>query len=81
MAWPGVRIEGVNLIGPELRQGDGTPVHATDAATGQPLDPVWREVSATDLDRACELAAGRSVRCGTAPAARAAFLPARWRVS
>ena len=32
MAWPGVRIEGVNLIGPELRQGDGASIFATEAA-------------------------------------------------
>jgi NADP-dependent aldehyde dehydrogenase len=75
MAWPGGRIEGVNLIGPELRQGDGASIRATEAATGQPLDPVWREVSATDLDRACGLSAlaVRPLR-RTAPTARAAFL-------
>jgi NADP-dependent aldehyde dehydrogenase len=69
------RIEGLNLIGHDLRPGTGAPIRATEAATGLPLDPTWHEVSTDDLGRACALAeaAARPFR-DTGTAARAAFL-------
>jgi NADP-dependent aldehyde dehydrogenase len=72
---PAARIEGVNLIGRDLRPGTGAPIRATEAATCLPLEPAWNEVSADDLNRACALAeaAARPFR-ETDAAARAEFL-------
>ena len=72
-----MELSGENLIGGEPAHGGGTAFHAVDPATGETLQPAFREGDAALVDRA--LAAAESAFHGygsTAPAQRARFLRA-----
>ena len=69
-------ITGCTLIGEEERRG-GASFQAWDPATGEPLDPPFRESPAADVEDACALAAAAAPAfAALTPLDRAAFLDA-----
>ena len=72
-----MELTGCNLVAGEASLGSGTAFQAVDPATGKRLDPIYREATAREVDRAFLGAqAAFEVFAGMAPARRAAFLRA-----
>ncbi len=71
-----LEINGAALVGQGERRG-GPTFGAWDAATGEPLEPGFRECTEDDVEAACRLADDAAVTFGAlAPEARARFLEA-----
>jgi 2,5-dioxopentanoate dehydrogenase len=72
-----MQIDGQLLIGLDAVPGECGELRALEAATGTPLEPVFRGASATQLKTACALAAQAfAAYRATSPATRARFLEA-----
>jgi alpha-ketoglutaric semialdehyde dehydrogenase len=68
-------LTGDILIGSERLSGVGATFKAVNPATGEALEPAFAFAGATEVDRACTLAAAAfDIYRETAPEARAAFL-------
>jgi alpha-ketoglutaric semialdehyde dehydrogenase len=51
-----MEISGANLVGGDPVEGSGASFHAVNPVSGTPLDPVFREAGAEQVDRACRAA-------------------------
>ena len=70
-------LRAANLIGSEVRLGEGEPVYGTRAETGERLDPGFGGATPDDVAAACALADAAFDAYGAVPLdARAAFLEA-----
>ncbi|MCJ2014287.1 aldehyde dehydrogenase (NADP(+)) [Methylobacterium sp. J-076] len=72
-----MELTGHSIVGGRPAEGEGTPFHAVEAATGRETGPLFRAATPETVDRACALAeeAFDTFRA-TDPARRAAFLDA-----